>query len=68
MCPVLGGATTTRGAELVLATGAPAAWLRVQTLSLLVVLVAAALELLLTAFTALAELTQDSAYITNQVS
>ena len=65
---MLGEATTTRGAELVLATGDPAAWLRVQELSLLVVLAAAALELLLTAFTTLAGLTQDSAYKTDQVS
>ena len=65
MLPVQGGATTTRGAVLVLATGTPAAWLRVQTLSLLLVLVAAAVELL---HTALAGLTQDSAYKTNQVS
>ena len=58
---MLGEATTTRGAELVLATGDPAAWLRVLALSLPVVRVAAAPELLLTAFTALAGLTQVSA-------
>ena len=63
---MLGGATTTRGAVLVLATGALAALLRVLTaLSLLLVLAAAAVELLLTA---LAGLIQDSAYNTNQVS
>ncbi len=65
---MLGGATTASVEVVGLAKEALAALLRVLTALSLLVQVAAALELLLTTFTAFGGLTQDSAYKINQVS